>query len=97
MLQAPSRADVDHSRDIDWREGILLGVALSLNHIGGGISAGLIHIGAFEMALLAVFFNGVCLTGGRLLGVCLRASRVGDYARALSGVLLIAVGLWQLH
>jgi len=97
VLETPFRADTDRSRDIDWREGILLGVALSLNNIGGGISAGLIHIGAAEMALLSVFFNVVCLTGGHLLGVRLRASRVSDYAQAVSGVLLIAVGLWQLH
>jgi putative sporulation protein YtaF len=97
VLEALTRADIDHSRDIDWREGVLLGVALSLNNIGGGISAGLIHIGAAEMALLSVFFNVVCLTGGHLLGVQLRASRISDYAQAVSGVLLIAVGLWQLH
>jgi putative sporulation protein YtaF len=97
VLENPLLADQDASREIDIRESLLLGVALSLNNIGGGVSAGLIRLSPFWMAFWSVFFNVVCLTGGHLLGNCLSKSRLGDYTQALSGVLMVVIGLWQLH
>ena len=96
VLENPQLADRDRSRDIDLREAFLLGIALSLNNIGGGISAGLIQLNAFAMASLSVFFNVVCIAGGHLVGSRLGASRLSGYAVTLSGILLILVGLWQL-
>lgn len=96
VLDNPLLADQDGSRDIDLREALLLGAALSLNNIGGGVSAGLIHLSPFSMASLSVFFNVVCICGGYFVGARLSATRVSGYAQALSGVLLILVGLWQL-
>jgi len=97
VLIDPQLADRDSSRDIDIREALLLGVALSLNNIGGGISAGMIKIPAASMAFLAVFFNVLCLTTGHAMGSRLSATRVSANAELISGVLLILVGLWQLH
>ena len=97
VLNSPQKADRDGSRDIDLREAFLLGVALSLNNIFGGISAGLIHINAFGMAVLSVCFNVVCLVSGHFIGKSLYASRLSRHAQALSGMLMILVGLWQLH
>lgn len=96
VLDNPQLADLDESRDIDLREALLLGVALSLNNIGGGISAGLIHLSPFSMASLSVFFNVLCICGGHRVGGRLGATRLSRYAQVLSGVLLILVGLWQL-
>lgn len=97
VLDNPHKADRDGSRDIDLREAFLLGIALSLNNIFGGISAGLIRISPLGMASLSVFFNVVCLVCGHLLGKSLHASRLSRHAQALSGILMILVGLWQLH
>jgi putative sporulation protein YtaF len=97
VLEDPQTADRDGSRDIDLREAVLLGFALSLNNIGGGVSAGLIRLSAFWMAFLSVFFNVLCLTGGHLVGRWMGATRLSRYAQILSGVLLVMVGLWQLH
>jgi putative sporulation protein YtaF len=97
VLDNPLLADQDASREIDIHEALLLGVALSLNNIGGGVSAGLIRLSPFWMAFWSVFFNIVCLTGGHLLGNRLSRSRLSVYAQALSGVLMVVIGLWQLH
>jgi putative sporulation protein YtaF len=96
VLDNPELADRDASRDIDVREALLLGVALSLNNIGGGVSAGMIHISPFGMASWSVFFNVVCLVGGHALGKKLSGTRLSSYAQLLSGLLMIAVGLYEL-
>lgn len=97
VLNDPRLADRDSSRDIDMREALLLGVALSLNNIGGGVSAGMIQITPASMALLSVFFNVVCLNTGHLMGARLNGTRLSAHAQVLSGALMILVGLWQLH
>ncbi len=97
ILETPLLADKDSSSDIDWSEGLSLGVALSLNNIGAGVSAGLIHITASQMALAAIVFNVIGLTSGHNLGVKLRTTNISNYALALSGVLLICVGIWKIH
>jgi len=96
VLDNPELADLDASRDIDVREALFLGVALSLNNIGGGVSAGMIHISPFGMASWSVFFNVLCLTGGHLLGRKLSGTRLSSYAQILSGLLMVAVGLYEL-
>lgn len=75
---------MDGSRVIDLREASLLGVALSLNNIFGGISAGMIHISPLGMASLSVFFNVVCLVSGHLIGTGLHATRLSRHAQILS-------------
>ena len=95
-MDDPQLADLDSSRDIDLREAGLLGVALSLNNIGGGVSAGMIHITPFAMASWSVFFNVICLVGGHLFGSRLSGTRIGSHAQALSGALMILVGLYEL-
>src|SRR5208283_3708080 len=37
MMMKPEHADRDHSKHIDFKEATVLGVALSINNIGGGI------------------------------------------------------------
>jgi putative sporulation protein YtaF len=96
VLSNPELADRNASRDIDVREALLLGVALSLNNIGGGLSAGMIHISPFGMASWSVFFNVLCLTGGHLVGKKLSGIRLSSYAQILSGLLMIAIGLYEL-
>src|SRR5579862_8465074 len=46
VLEDPVLADRDRSRHIDFREATLLGIALSINNVGGGFGAGLVHLSA---------------------------------------------------
>ena len=81
---------------VGLREAFGLGFMLSINNVGGGISAGLIHIGVLPMALLSVFFNVVCLVGGHAAGSLLRRTPIKAIAQGLAGAILVAVGLWEM-
>ena len=97
VLEDPIKADADDSRHIDYREGALLGVALSINNIGGGISAGLVHLSVFWTAILSSVISFFVLWLGGILGRRLAAGRIAEYATVLSGLMLIGIGLCQLR
>jgi putative sporulation protein YtaF len=97
ILHDPTHADSDGSQHIDFTESTLLGVALSINNIGGGLSAGLLHLNGLWIALLsaAISFVFICLGSGasRLASLPL----VSRYAGVVSGVLLITIGMFELR
>jgi putative Mn2+ efflux pump MntP len=97
VLDDPLRGDWDGSRHIDFKEGTLLGVALSINNVGGGISAGLLHLSAGWTALISAVLSFCVLWFGGMAGNRLRATRVAKHAPVLAGALLIAIGLFQLR
>jgi putative Mn2+ efflux pump MntP len=97
LLEDPLSGDWDGSRHIDFKEGTLLGVALSINNVGGGISAGLLHLSAGWTALLSAVLSFCVLWFGGMAGNRLRATRVAKHAPVLAGALLIAIGLFQLR
>ena len=53
ILKKPEKADADNSKDIDYREATFLGIALSLDNIGGGISAGMIGLNFFFVGVFS--------------------------------------------
>jgi len=97
ILVDPLAADHDNSRHIDLKEGTLLGIALSINNIGGGISAGLFHLSVFWTALLSAIISFLALWLGGLLGRRIAGDRAGTIAAVVAGALLIAIGLYQLR
>jgi putative sporulation protein YtaF len=97
VLEDPKRADQDRSSHIDYREGTLLGFALSINNIGGGIGGGLVHLSAIWTAVLSAIFSFVVLWAGGLIGCRVSSGRLAAYATVLAGVLLVAVGIHQLQ
>lgn len=95
VLTDPQQADRDRSRQIDLQEATLLGMALSINNIGGGMSAGLVHLSILWTALFSAVISFLVLWLGGWAGRRLAATRLGDYAQVLAGVLLIVIGLRQ--
>jgi len=95
VLVDPQQADRDHSRQIDLQEATLLGFALSVNNLGGGMSAGLVHLSVLWTAFFSALFSFLALWLGGWAGRRLAATRLGDYAQVLAGVLLIVIGLRQ--
>ena len=92
-----SAGSVDGSRRVGLREAVLLGGALSLNNFGGGVSAGLMGIGALSMAALSVLFNVLFLVGGHRVGERLARPLMGARMQVASGVLMLLIGLLQLR
>jgi putative sporulation protein YtaF len=97
ILADPARADRNRSHDIDLREATLLAVALSLNNIGGGFSAGLVQMNAWWTALFSAIVSYLVLWLGGWAGYQLGVTRVGKHAPAVAGALLLVIGLAQFH
>lgn len=96
ILADPSKADQDGSKEIDFKEATFLGVALSLNNIGGGITAGMLGFGWLAVGLLSALFSFIVLQVGNKLTYYLQEWRLGSKAPFLAGFLLIIIGIRQL-
>lgn len=59
--------DTDLSKHIDFKEGTALGIALSINNIGGGLSAGMIGISAYFVGVLSAILSFIALWAGNYL------------------------------
>jgi putative sporulation protein YtaF len=97
ILTDPTSADQNRSHDIDLREATVLGVALSLNNLGGGFSAGLVHLSALWTALFSAVISFLVLWFGGWAGYRLGVTRVGKHAQTIAGALLLLIGLYEFH
>jgi putative sporulation protein YtaF len=97
VLEDPLLADRDRSRHIDLREATFLGIALSINNVGGGFGAGLTQLSAGWTALLSAGLSFLFLGLGCSAAHRLAGKRLGPHAQTVAGVLLIVIGLRQIH
>src|SRR5438046_296495 len=97
ILANPTVADRDHSRNIDMREATFLAVAVSLNNIGVGFSAGLLHLNVMATALCSAAVSFLALWLGARAGQQLGAANLGERAQAFAGFLLVIIGLCQFR
>ena len=88
--------DTDRSKHIDFKEGTALGIALSINNIGGGLSAGMIGINAYFVGLLSAILSFIALWAGNHLADFFIRRHIADKASVISGLLLIAIGIKQV-
>jgi putative sporulation protein YtaF len=96
ILEHPEEADANRSKDIDFKEATLLGVALSLNNAAGGFSAGVIRLDPWLIGgLSAAISFGALWLGKRASALFLRL-RLGDAASLVSGAVLILIGIKQI-
>lgn len=92
----PANADVDGSKEIDFREATVLAVALSINNVVGGLSAGMIGLSAFWVGFFSAALSFTALWAGNYIaGFCAKWN-LSHKAVYVSGLLLIAIGIEQL-
>jgi putative Mn2+ efflux pump MntP len=96
LFQEPADADLDGSGEIGLSESLVLGVALSINCLSNGFSAGLWGLGALATATVTALFSVVTLGLGLSLGLRQVASQWGRKATVLAGCLLIALAVHQV-
>ncbi len=96
VLLKPHHADMDASKHIDLIEGTVLGIALSINNIGGGLSAGIIGLNPFLVALLSAFVSFVALWAGNYMAEFFVKRGITEKAAVVGGALLIAIGVKQV-
>lgn len=96
ILLKPTGADLDKSRHIDFNEGTVLGIALSINNIGGGLSGGIIGANPFLVALLSAVVSFSALWAGNYMAEVFVRRNITAKAAIVGGALLIAIGIKQV-
>ena len=96
IMLSPENADVDNSKHIDFKEATLLGIALSLNNIGGGLSAGMLGLDSFLVGLLSAVLSFVALWAGNYVSEFFVRRHLAEKATVVAGLLLIALGIEQI-
>ena len=96
ILIKPETADMDNSKEIDFKEATFLGIALSINNIGGGLSAGMIGLNSFFVGLFSAIISFLALWSGNYITKFFDKWDLGDKAALLSGILLIIIGIKQV-
>ncbi len=93
----PSKGDLNHSNVIDLGEAILLGIALSLDTFGAGISFG-IQGDLWGFPLVVGLFHLLLMPVGKWLGTICRMQwkRADKMLSFLPGILLILFGIYHL-
>jgi len=96
VAEDPASADRDSSGEIDVKEVWLLAIALSLNNVTNGIGSGMVRLNPVLTAVAVMIFSMVLLWAGLAAGHY--GERVlGSFAGVVSGVLLIAVGIYSIR
>lgn len=96
ILLKPENADMDNSKHIDFKEATLLGIALSINNIGGGLSAGMIGLNTFLIGLLSAVLSFLALWAGNYIAEFFIKWRISEKATVVAGIVLIAIGIEQI-
>lgn len=93
ILRDPARADADKSGHIAGWEAVMLGLALSLDAFGAGISLSLLGYPPLHVAIWISITSVTLLLAGSFIGM--RAERLGWFSKLtwLPPVLLICIGL----
>lgn len=95
IIRDPISSDLDHSKKIDWKEAIYLGICLSIDSICIGICSSMIGYHSFLFPILVATFQLAFLSCGRLLGekiACVSHIPENIWS-TLSGVLLICIAV----
>ncbi len=96
VMDDPSFADRDYSGDISLKESILLGIALAVNCLGTGFGAGMTGVNVFMLTAAIIGFSLITISLGYVIGKHYSSKFSGDKATIVSGLLLIAVGIYQV-
>lgn len=95
IIRNPISSDLDHSKKIDWKEAIYLGICLSIDSLCIGICSSMIGYQSFIFPILVATFQLFFLSVGRLLGekiFCISHIPENIWS-ILSGILLICIGV----
>ncbi|GKX67056.1 sporulation membrane protein YtaF [Inconstantimicrobium mannanitabidum] len=96
VLDNPENADRDKSSDIDLKEATVLGIALSVNNIGGGVSAGMIGLSWYFVGIFSAVISFIALWLGNYLTVFLKKWDLDKKASFVAGAVLIILGIIQV-
>ncbi|WAH37203.1 manganese efflux pump MntP [Alicyclobacillus dauci] len=81
-----------------WRQGIVLGLALSFTNLVTGFGATISNAASFWATVTSVTIWGyIMIWLGNVIGIGVLARLLGRYSSFVAGLLLIAVGIHQVY
>ncbi|MGZ0084265.1 sporulation membrane protein YtaF [Caldibacillus thermoamylovorans] len=96
VLKRPEQGDLDRSGTISQKEALLIGLALSTDAFGAGISSSLLHLPALSFALLVGLFTLALIRAGLSLGRLASKTKIMKKANVVPGFVLIVLGVVKL-
>ncbi len=98
IIRTTRYCDMDNSNQIDIREGIYLGLALSIDSIGAGFGSGASGIFMPILPFLTALCQIIFLSSGILIGKKLKYARQikENICTIVSGILLITIAVLRL-
>ncbi len=96
ILRKPLHVNIDNSKHIGFVEGTILGIALSINNIGGGVSAGVLGVNPLLVGSLSALLSFVALFSGNYVADFFIKKHISDKAAFVGGVALILIGVKQV-
>src|SRR5271157_2739370 len=95
ILDHPFLADTDFSGHIDMKEGFFLALALTLNNLSNGIGAGLLGLDVALMVAFTAILSILTIWFGIAFGKYSGVHWFGKYSGAVSGFMLIVLGVYE--
>ncbi|MGA3086033.1 MAG: sporulation membrane protein YtaF [Thermodesulfobacteriota bacterium] len=96
IMMKPEKADKDDSKHIDFKEATVLGIALSINNIGGGLGAGMIGLNSLWVGFFSAVISFLALWGGNYITDYFTRWNIGNKATVIAGLVLIVIGIEQI-
>ncbi|MBA2876328.1 sporulation membrane protein YtaF [Thermaerobacillus caldiproteolyticus] len=96
ILKRPSMADLDGSGTISMKEAMLIGIALSMDAFGAGLSASFLGYSPIVLAVLVSIMNIVFIRFGLRTGYKFSKIKVMKKATMIPGTILICLGIAKI-
>jgi len=96
ILKEPVAGDRDASGTIDFKEACIVGMALSLNNLAGGLGGGMAGLNPFYTALLALAISILFFISGLKVGQRYLSRWIGERSAVIAGLLLVIIAVYEL-
>lgn len=96
ILHHPELADKDKSSTIEYKEALILGIALSLNNMGLGIGVSLIGLNPFISSILSALFSLFFIQAGLLIGKKFFSALFQDFSSIISIAIILGLAIYTL-
>lgn len=96
IIRESSSGDIDNSGQIDIKEAIYIGIALSLDALTIGLSLAAYRINIFSFMIISGALNLTFITIGQLIGQYLGKITSENNLKLVSGFIIIILGLTKL-
>ncbi|MFC5604260.1 manganese efflux pump MntP family protein [Sporosarcina koreensis] len=93
---SPSQGCTNKMDSIHWKESIVLGFILALNCLSIGFGAGITGVEPYLTSVAIGIFSFISIMLGVRLGEHIGTSWLGQQAERIGGILLMAIGLFEV-